>query len=534
MEAQRYPISIRLIGMMHKEKNKLYMASVLWSDQNDIVVYRSFKDFKKVHKQMKKAFPPANPLKKSDRIIPRFRDQRMKRRTKRNGPTKSVVRLKFLEQYCSELLSCDPRVSHSAELIQFFQPQDQDLQPDFAKNSIMVMPSDDVSAGSERHATVGNVTQPFVTETYVCVAPYETKDTKNKPFKVSMNEKVDVLIKDNAGWWLVENEAKHLAWFPAPYLEKLDDEEYDDDMDGHHGTGLLYRAVKSYKATKGDEVSVGIGSVVEVLQKSNNGWWLIRTNGKAGYIPVMYLKPYNSPHIQMAALQQDLRNSTLNLSQLQLPSAPGPSHPSREISRSQGDLLQLPGASPPSAPGQLQLADKLRSRSMNALFESRPALPAVTAPPSSAENDTTTDVVKHAATPTITVELDGEEDTRGRSPTVDSEESLGTDSDFSFSDGPSSSLDGSMLNLSDGLAEEQLRLSRTPPPMSSSHLSPDRSTGAKLNTSVSEPTLFKKPAVPKVPPRPRAQEILTRCSTVTRKNAAKIGLPLAHVQIASC
>lgn len=63
----------------------------------------------------------------------------------------------------------------------------------------MIMPSDDelrTKAGSDN---VGNVTQPFVTETYRCVAPYETKDTKNKPFKVAMDEKVDVLIKDKAG-----------------------------------------------------------------------------------------------------------------------------------------------------------------------------------------------------------------------------------------------------------------------------------------------------------------------------------------------
>lgn len=39
---------------------------------------------------------------------------------------------------------------------------------------------------------------------------------------------------------------------------------------------MLYVAVKSYKATKGDEATVATGAVVEVLQKSENGWWLIR------------------------------------------------------------------------------------------------------------------------------------------------------------------------------------------------------------------------------------------------------------------
>lgn len=44
---------------------------------------------------------------------------------------------------------------------------------------------------------------------------------------------------------------------------------------------MLYVTVKSYKATKGDEISVAIGAVVEVLQKSDSGWWLIRYDSNA-------------------------------------------------------------------------------------------------------------------------------------------------------------------------------------------------------------------------------------------------------------
>lgn len=65
--------------------------------------------------------------------------------------------------------------------------------------SIMIVPSEEDVKAEAGHGSVGNVTQPFVTETYRCVAPYETKDTKNKAFKVAADEKVDVLIKDKAG-----------------------------------------------------------------------------------------------------------------------------------------------------------------------------------------------------------------------------------------------------------------------------------------------------------------------------------------------
>lgn len=39
---------------------------------------------------------------------------------------------------------------------------------------------------------------------------------------------------------------------------------------------MAYTVVKNYKATKSDEIGVNMGSVVEVLQKAENGWWLIR------------------------------------------------------------------------------------------------------------------------------------------------------------------------------------------------------------------------------------------------------------------
>ena len=37
-----------------------------------------------------------------------------------------------------------------------------------------------------------------------------------------------VCFISSPGWWLVENENKLLAWFPAPYLELCDGEDDDD------------------------------------------------------------------------------------------------------------------------------------------------------------------------------------------------------------------------------------------------------------------------------------------------------------------
>ncbi|XP_053721001.1 NADPH oxidase organizer 1-like [Synchiropus splendidus] len=310
-DLQRFVVSVRIIGAVIRvtPKLKTFMLSVLWSDEAEVIVYRSFGDFKKLHMQLKKKFH--HTIIHKVRTIPKFRGKAWKSSQQR-GSKRPVVRMQFLESYCDKLLKCDQSVTQSSEVNQFFTPKDHDLQPDFTKNSIMIMPSDDQNngdgSGDVHRRSVGNVTQPFATQIYRCVEAYETKDSKNRPFKVAVDEKLDVLIKDPAGWWFVENQEKRLAWFPAPYLELLGEEEDDDD--GALSAGGLYRAIRSYSTTKSDEVSVPIGSVVEVLRQSNNGWWLIRFNRKSGYIPAMYLQPYNDPH---AAFQRKMHSSTLNL-----------------------------------------------------------------------------------------------------------------------------------------------------------------------------------------------------------------------------
>ncbi|XP_016375101.1 NADPH oxidase organizer 1-like [Sinocyclocheilus rhinocerous] len=457
MGEQRHPVKIQLVGVMQKEVVKFYMITVLWSDHNEITVYRSLEDFKTLHRHLKKKFPPSNPFRRSGRIIPKFKAARVQKSMQKWSPSKSVLRLKVLEEYCSELLKSDPRICQSSELLQFLLPKPQDLDSDFAKNSIVIMPSE-TSLGSS-NVGMNNVTQPFVAETYRCIATYETKDTKNQPFKVEVDEIVDVLIRDRKGWWLVENEAKCLAWFPAPYLQRA--EMGDDGPDVMDGGSVFYVAAKSYKAMNSDELSVEIGSVVEVLQKSDNGWWIVRYNRKAGFVPAMYLQPYSNPRIHLMPAKREMTSSTLDLAQLQRPGEDFLQVSGRELSRSQDNLG-------PSG-STLDPKDKQMSRSMSGLRSIR------------------VEFAKNGP-----------------------QSSLSDDSE-AFSDQSSDS-----LNCLD--SEEHLRQSRTPTPDSSGSLSPESAGECKMIGSRSDPSLNKMPSTPKIPPRPQAQEILKRCTTVTRKN----------------
>ncbi|XP_058261420.1 NADPH oxidase organizer 1b [Hemibagrus wyckioides] len=443
MSDHRYPLHVRIIGILYKGNSKLYVASVLWSDQTDVIVYRSLRDFKQLHRQLKKKLE--NPFRPQDRVLPRFGGFLMKLNFQRMTPARCVQRVKALERYCTELLRCEPRISQSSDLIHFFIPKEEELQPEFAQNSIMVFQPEDAPNGqprdlSSKRFSVGNVSQPYITKLYRCVAAYETKDTKNRPFSVKVDETLEVLIKDKAGWWLVENEEKRLAWFPAPYLQLCEDEEEGDDEFDSAGVAL-YCAVKNYTSTMKDELSLNIGAVVEVIQESDDGWWLVRYNKKEGYVPSIYLQPYTNPVFSM---QKKLHSSNLNLSILSTVL----SHPTHK-------------------------SHFRKSQSMEVISE----LPCCSAPVPCNESNS-------------------------------HQSSLSDDTEFS-----SSVSLGLSLNGSEG--DENLRESEK----DAESDSPDSVLSMDCQSPTSSETSSPSKLCPQVPPRPQTQEILTRCTTYTRKAA---------------
>ncbi|XP_077357727.1 NADPH oxidase organizer 1b [Festucalex cinctus] len=475
---KRFVFSARIIGAVHREtpKLKMFMISVLWSDENEVIIYRSYDDFKRFHRQLKKKFPIFSPSQNNIRMIPKFRGEAQKSGLQQNGPKRSIQRMKDLQIYCTKLLTCEQTVTCSSEVTQFFTPLDHDMEQDFTKNSIMILLSDDnagrggvVGGGDGGGRGGGSVTRPFITQTYRCVAAYETKDTKNRPFKVATDETLEVLIKDPAGWWLVENEDKCIAWFPAPYLEK----EEDDDM-GARREGALYCAVRNYITKKADEVSVPIGSVVEVLRMSDDGWWLTRYNGKVGYVPSMYLQPYNNPRTGLISIQKKLTRSTNNLTISGVPLDASSS------SSSSPQHVRETGQNSAAAPGAQSRGYLAKAGSTDLLPEPRTATPA-------------------------RADL-GEPRAESRAGSIGANSS----SESSVSSFSSSSSRSAADVSVPGPSRRERRNS------TASYLS---YTSSGSSGSFSSRDSDAGPVAPMVPPRPKKEEILKRCTSATRKAA---------------
>ncbi|XP_053327498.1 NADPH oxidase organizer 1-like [Spea bombifrons] len=323
MDRLRYPVEATAVGLVQHGRQKIYMFSIFLSDRNNVIIYRTYEDFKELAKELKRKFPLESGLvNKSEQIIPALRDVPLLFWSKTTN--RFMERLRLLEIYCRELLQTDSKISQCEELIQFFSPKKEDLSPSFPENSLVIMPSEndtnckrkEVTGGPQPHGQP--ITQPVLAQKYVCVDSFETKDTKNRPFKVKKDECVDVWIKDTSGWWLVENEEQYLAWFPAPYLRKPGDAHKERSTTKPFTNGMAYFAVKAFEAQNTDELSLPLGAVVEVLEQSEIGWWLIYYNGKFGYVPAMFLKPYNNPHQKLQVkFREDMFGSTPTLSKLE-------------------------------------------------------------------------------------------------------------------------------------------------------------------------------------------------------------------------
>lgn len=87
---------------------------------------------------------------------------------------------------------------------------------------IIFQPEDDRDRTGEEPTSkcydVGNVSEPFVPKLYRCVDAYKTKDTKNRTFKVAMDETLEVIIKDQAGMCTLQSK---LLSFPFLILIPL-------------------------------------------------------------------------------------------------------------------------------------------------------------------------------------------------------------------------------------------------------------------------------------------------------------------------
>ncbi|NXX96076.1 NCF1 factor, partial [Centropus bengalensis] len=56
-----------------------------------------------------------------------------------------------------------------------------------------------------------------------------------------------------------------------------------------------YRAIADYEKSSTSEMALQAGDMVDVVEKSENGWWFCQLKNKRGWVPAAYLEPLDGP-----------------------------------------------------------------------------------------------------------------------------------------------------------------------------------------------------------------------------------------------
>ncbi|XP_031801783.1 NADPH oxidase organizer 1 [Sarcophilus harrisii] len=299
MAGTRQPTSVQGLGFVLGGRHQIFILSVLWSDGSDSLIYRTLQEFRQFHKRLKNTFPlEAGLLKSSDRTLPKFQDTSA---LFPSGKTRrGLAKLQMLEAYSQKLLGASEIVSQSEVVIGFFQPQPRDLEPVLPQNRylcLVVMPSpwEGLEQNLKKPLAPKPDIQTLEAQTYQCVDSFSTEDIRGRAFEVEAGEQLDVLLREPTGWWLVENENKQMAWFPAPYLKELSPRKGSEEPPQIPFGGLPFCATQAYESSREDELCVPAGARVTVLEVSERGWWQCRYRGRRGLLPAVLLRRCPGP-----------------------------------------------------------------------------------------------------------------------------------------------------------------------------------------------------------------------------------------------
>ena len=126
-----------------------------------------------------------------------------------------------------------------------------------------------------------NMPSNFSTPCYKTVADLVSEGEGQVGFV--KGEIVDV-IEENEFWWFIRVHGEE-GWAPADLIEQCEIELSDQVFHKQ------YRATTEFITEADEEVGLGIGDVLDVIEETDTGWWFVKNGETEGWAPSSYLEP---------------------------------------------------------------------------------------------------------------------------------------------------------------------------------------------------------------------------------------------------
>ncbi|XP_078600518.1 SH3 and PX domain-containing protein 2A-like [Branchiostoma floridae x Branchiostoma japonicum] len=309
--SKRHVTDVMALGLQKRylpRKHYAYVLRVTWSEGSEHVIYRRFSVVHDFHNELEEMFPlEAGVIDEKERILPRLPGRILLGRTR----TQKIAekRLLHVGKFCRELIALPPRISRCKFVLRFFEAKREDINPpseealkkpalNLARLSKCQSKQPEIVTETPETAeppTPIEVSSPLALEPYRTIAAYERRGENEISFESGLQ--VDVMEKTRNGWWFICIDDDQ-GWAPASYLEPLT-LSVGTEQEGKAGNGKKYIATHEYHAQEEDELDLEKGTVVELLTEYQDGWWLVRYNGKEGYTPCVFLTPLADPIINV-------------------------------------------------------------------------------------------------------------------------------------------------------------------------------------------------------------------------------------------
>lgn len=125
---------------------------------------------------------------------------------------------------------------------------------------------------------------------------YQYKATTESELSIEPNQ-ILTLLDDSGDWWLAENNNSQKGYIPRNFVEEIFNQNLDPQIQNSTqsqtkpSTKSTFCTVKTeYTAQRDDELSITPGLKIQVLEKSDDGWWLGRADGRDGWFPANFVE----------------------------------------------------------------------------------------------------------------------------------------------------------------------------------------------------------------------------------------------------
>jgi hypothetical protein len=132
----------------------------------------------------------------------------------------------------------------------------------------------------------------------------------NRPDDIVMTKDDILHIEREDGDWLfgVNETSKSKGWFPRNFVEVFDPYKSPEIVLPISKGKILYE----YTAVRDDELTVVIGEVVSIYDKSGDWWKVENASGRTGVIPAMYIKELSDGEDDGGGVDVPVRSTSLS------------------------------------------------------------------------------------------------------------------------------------------------------------------------------------------------------------------------------